>query len=421
MDFQQGLITTVHDYGFTGAAPQSFHQQLRDRPTALLLPCLMEEFRRPALRLIREVLSGLDGLQSLVIALAADSVDEVLEAEAFWAEMPFPVHVHWTNGPAVIELLQSVKSLGLDVLGPPGKGWAVWQGLGVACREAEVVGLFDADIRTFSPAYPQRMLQPLLDRSTGVAYVKAFYSRLSLETHALQGRATRLFVAPLLSSLEQIVGPLPYLRYLQSFRYPLAGEFAFTTDLAMNLRIPCDWGLEIGLLSEVYRHVAISRIAQVDLGVFDHKHKALGNAPDQGLKRMASEILRTVLRGLMEHEGCNLLSEQLPTLEALYRRVGQDRVRQFGLDSAINGLPHDRHGEELAVQDFAQLLRPAIKDLMDTPSVQQLPSWSRVLSCSQDLQQALATAGQCRSAGRNADYVTTPSDTAQLEEPFVAA
>lgn len=421
MDFQQGLITTVHDYGFSGAAPESFHQHLRDRPTALLLPCLMEEFRRPALRLIREVLSGLDGLQSLVIALAADSVDEVLEAEAFWAEMPFPVHVHWTNGPAVIELLQSVKSLGLDVLGPPGKGWAVWQGLGVACREAEVVGLFDADIRTFSPAYPQRMLQPLLDRSTGVAYVKAFYSRLSLETHALQGRATRLFVAPLLSSLEQIVGPLPYLRYLQSFRYPLAGEFAFTTDLAMNLRIPCDWGLEIGLLSEVYRHVAISRIAQVDLGVFDHKHKALGNAPDQGLKRMASEILRTVLRGLMEHEGCNLLSEQLPTLEALYRRVGQDRVRQFGLDSAINGLPHDRHGEELAVQDFAQLLRPAIKDLMDTPSVQQLPSWSRVLSCSQDLQQALAAAGQSRSAGRNADYVTTPSDTAQLEEPFVAA
>ena len=80
MDFQQGLITTVHDYGFSGAAPESFHQQLRDRPTALLLPCLMEEFRRPALRLIREVLSGLDGLQSLVIALAADSVDEVLEA-----------------------------------------------------------------------------------------------------------------------------------------------------------------------------------------------------------------------------------------------------------------------------------------------------------------------------------------------------
>ena len=137
-------------------------------------------------------------------------------------------------------------ALGLEVTGPPGKGWAVWQGLGVACQDAEVVGLFDADIRTFGSAYPERMLRPLLDRSHGIAYVKAFYSRLSLETQALQGRATRLFVGPLLVSLEQIFGPLPYLRYLQSFRYPLAGEFAFTTDLAMNLRIPSDWGLRWG-------------------------------------------------------------------------------------------------------------------------------------------------------------------------------
>ena len=375
-----------------------FQQQLRDRPTALLLPCLMEEFHRPALRLIREVLAGLEGLQSLVIALAADSVDDVLAAEAFWAEMPFPVQVHWTNGPVVLELLESVKSLGLDVMGPPGKGWAVWQGLGVACRQAEVVGLFDADIRTFSPAYPQRMLQPLLDRSTGVAYVKAFYSRLSLETNALQGRATRLFVGPLLSSLEQMFGSLPYLRYLQSFRYPLAGEFAFTTDLAMNLRIPSDWGLEIGLLSEVYRHVASSRIAQVDLGLFDHKHKSLGTQPSEGLQRMASEIFGTVLRGLMEHEGSIVSKDQLPTLEVLYRRVGEDRVRQFGLDSAVNGLPYDRHTEELAVQSFSGLLRSGLNKLMDAPIAHQLPSWSRLSSCSATLQADLAEAGSAHRA-----------------------
>ena len=405
MDFQQGLITTVHDYGFSGGAPESFHQQLRDRPTALLLPCLMEEFRRPALRLIREVLSELDGLQSLVIALAADSVEEVLEAEAFWAEMPFPVHVHWTNGPAVIELLQSVKSLGLDVLGPPGKGWAVWQGLGVACRDAEVVGLFDADIRTFSPAYPQRMLQPLLDRSTGVAYVKAFYSRLSLETRALQGRATRLFVNPLLVSLERMLGELNYLRYLRAFRYPLAGEFAFTTDLAMNLRIPSDWGLEVGLLSEVYRQVAISRIAQVDLGLFDHKHKELGNTPKEGLQRMCGEILSTVLRGLMEHEGVALAEAHVPALEVLYRRVGEDRVRQHGLDSSVNGLPYDRHGEELAVHEFANLIRPGMHQFLQQPVSLQLPCWSRLLSCSASLRDDLALAG---SQGRQTRLVNVP-------------
>jgi glucosyl-3-phosphoglycerate synthase len=230
-----------------------------------------------------------------------------------------------------------------------------------------------------------------------VAYVKAFYSRLSLETQSLHGRATRLFVGPLLTSLEQIFGPMPYLRYLQSFRYPLAGEFAFTRDLAMNLRIPSDWGLEIGLLSEVYRHVAPRRIAQVDLGLFDHKHKTLGNAPSEGLQRMAGEIFATVLRGLMEHEGRMLSPDQIPTLEVLFRRVGEDRVQQFGLDSAINRLPYNRHSEELAVQSFATLLRPKVEELMAAPVAHQLPSWSRLLCCTERLQADLAEAGQKRT------------------------
>ena len=162
----------------------------------------------------------------------------------------------------------------------------------------------------------------------------------------------------------------------------------------MNLRIPSDWGLEVGLLSEVYRHVASSRIAQVDLGLFDHKHKGLGAKPNEGLQRMAGEILATVLRGLMEHEGSVMSLDQLPTLEVLYRRVGEDRVRQFGLDSAINRLPYDRHSEELSVHRFAELLRPGVCKLMEVPIAHQLPSWSRLRSCNPSLQADLSLAGQ---------------------------
>ncbi|MEB3176840.1 MAG: glycosyl transferase [Synechococcus sp.] len=410
MDFQQGLITTIHDYGQGQCGAEVLREGLKRRPTSLLIPCLMEEFERPALGLIREVLRDLRGLQELVVALAASTADEVRAAEAFFADMPFPVRIHWTNGPAVKELLQGLAKHNLQVCGPPGKGWAVWQGLGVATRTAEVVGLFDADIRTFSPAYPQRMLSPLLDPSQGVAYVKAFYSRLSLESRALQGRATRLFVGPLLSSLEQMFGAdQQFLRYLRSFRYPLAGEFAFTTDLAMNLRIPSDWGLEIGLLSEVYRHVALSRIAQVDLGLFDHKHKELGATPGEGLQRMCGEILATVLRGLMEHEGVALSAAQIPVMEVLYRRMGEDRVRQHGLDSLVNGLPYDRHGEELAVQEFAKLVRPGMARLLENPVNQQLPSWSRLLSCDSSLRDDLMQAGSLRRSGLTAVPPRAPS------------
>lgn len=397
MDFQQGLITTIHDYTLALQNPELLRQGLRDQPTTILIPCLMEEFRRPALGLIRSVLKELEGLHQLVIALAATNVEEVKEAERFFAEMPFPVHVQWTNAPAVKELLHSFSEQGLDLMGPAGKGWAVWQGLGVATRSAEVVALFDADIRTFSPAYPQRMLLPLLLPSSGIAYVKAFYSRLSLESHALQGRGTRLFVGPLLTALSQLLGDSPFLRYLKAFRYPLAGEFAFTRDLAVNLRIPCDWGLEIGLLSEVHRHVALSRVAQVDLGLFDHKHKSLGTSPREGLQRMCSEILASVLRGLMEHQGTTISAEQVATLEVLFRRVGEDRIRQFALDSAVNNLPYNRHGEELAVQDFANLIRPGVQHFHQDPMAIQLPSWSRLLSCASQLQHDLAEAGLDRS------------------------
>ncbi|WP_191964818.1 glycosyl transferase [Synechococcus sp. RSCCF101] len=413
MDFLQDAITTVHDYGRPDGAIQAHLQsRLRQHPTWVLIPCLFEEFQRPALTLIRDVLREFTGLGGLLIALAAEAPEEVEAARAFFADVPFPVRVLWTNGPAVRELLADVHQRGLDVLGPPGKGWAVWQGLGVASLDAELIALFDADIRTFSPAYPLRMLAPLLEPSDGIAYVKAFYSRLSVEEGRLHGRATRLFVSPVLQSLEQLMGASPFLRYLQSFRYPLAGEFAFTRDLAMNLRIPCDWGLEIGLLSEVYRHVAICRIAQVDLGIFDHKHKAIGAGPDEGLQRMCREILASLLRGLMEHESRALTSEQLSALEVVYRRVAEDRVRQHAFDARLNGLPYDRHGEENAVKDFTALLRPGCTSFMERPSGWRMPSWSRALAFDPGLRETLRDVGSSLAtspAGTPATAAASPA------------
>ncbi len=393
MDFQQGLITTIHEYGLAKDPVTQLNKDLLKRPTTILIPCLFDEFSRPALKLIKSTLKELKNLNQLVIALAANNKNEVLQARKYFNEMPFPVHVQWTNSPSVIELLKDQEKNGLDLLGVPGKGWAVWQGVGVSTKSSEVVALFDADIRTFNSFYPTRMLTPLLEKSNGISYVKAFYSRLSLETNALQGRATRLFVGPLLSSLEQLIGNAPFLQYLQSFRYPLAGEFGFTSDLAMNLRIPCDWGLEIGLLSEVYKNVRISRIAQVDLGIFDHKHKEIGTKASEGLQKMCTEILSSVLRGLMEHQAETLSSSQLANLEVLYRRVGEDRVKQFSLDSSVNQLPYSRHKEELAVHTFGKLLRPAINKFLESPVKQQLPCWSRVLDCESKLQDDLELAG----------------------------
>ncbi len=393
MDFQQGLITTIHDFGIPKDSSEALRIGLNKHPTAILIPCLYEEFSRPALKLIRRVLETLDGLQLLVIALSASSADEVLEAKAFFANMPFEVHIQWTNSPSVLELLKGKDNSSFNLSGKPGKGWAVWQGIGLATSKAEVVALFDADIRTFSLSYPARMLQPLLDPSFDISYVKAFYSRLSIENNALHGRATRLFVGPLLTSLEQLLGNGPFLNYLNAFRYPLAGEFAFRKELAINLRIPCDWGLEVGLLSEVYKNISVNHIAQVDLGVFDHKHKIIGSSPNEGLQKMCQEVLASILRGLMENQAETLNEEKLSSLEVHYRRIGEDRVKQFELDSLVNQIPYNRREEELGVETFSKLIKPAIRRFMESPTTELMPCWSTVDSCNKRLRGDLAIAG----------------------------
>ena len=97
MDFQQGLITTIHEYGVTGNLLKELNKSLKRRSTSILIPCLYEEFERPALKDIREVLKNLTGLNELVIALSAKTVEQVKAAKSFFDSMPFPVHVQWTN------------------------------------------------------------------------------------------------------------------------------------------------------------------------------------------------------------------------------------------------------------------------------------------------------------------------------------
>ena len=72
---------------------------------------------------------------------------------------------------------------------------------------------------------------------------------------------------------EKLQNRSKFVTYLQSFSYPLSGEIAIYSDLAMRLRIPCDWGFEVGLLAELYRNASNERICEVDLGFYDHKHK----------------------------------------------------------------------------------------------------------------------------------------------------
>jgi glucosyl-3-phosphoglycerate synthase len=214
----------------------------------------------------------------------------------------------------------------------------------------------------------------------------------------MHGRVVRLFVVPLLDALIEMFGYQNYLRYLSAYRYPLSGEFAMTSDLALNMRVPGNWGLEVGLLAEVYRSVAQKRIAQVDLGVFEHKHQSLGGSPNAGLQKMCRDILQSVLRTLTETEPVVFTMDHIHALRVKYRREAQDFTRQYFVDASFNHLKYDRHQEEVTIELFEQVITDAGQQYFSNPAGAQIPDWTRALAVMPDLREQLRDAAMCDAA-----------------------
>ncbi|MEL7035849.1 MAG: glucosyl-3-phosphoglycerate synthase [Cyanobacteria bacterium J06592_8] len=393
MDYKQELITTIHDFSCDVELLEARLTQLSETsPTAVLIPALYDELQRPALSLIRDQLKDCKFVNTVVVCLCAKTSEQYTKAVEFFSVLPQPTFVIWENGPRVTKLLEKLRDKGLDLLSFKGKGQAVWLGLGVASLQAEAIALHDADIITYDKTYPLKLLFPLVEKELGIAFNKAYYARLGGEPVRFNGRVVRLFVMPLLTALTDMLGYRNYLRYLGAYRYPLSGECALTNDLALNIRIPGNWGLEIGLLAEVYRNVAEKRIAQIDLGIFDHKHQPIGNTAHEGLRKMCRDILRSILRTLTETERVVLTMDQIHTLRVKFRRKAQDYTRQYFVDARFNNIDYDRHQEEINVELFEQVITEAGQDYLNNPANVQIPDWTRALAVMPALREQLREA-----------------------------
>jgi glucosyl-3-phosphoglycerate synthase len=393
MDYKQELITTIHDLGVDVERLEGRLTELsQNHPTAVLIPSLYEELERPALTTIRDHLSHCTFVNNVIICLYAETFEQYVKAVEFFEPLPQPTFVLWENGPSITGILQTLKEQGLDLLQFRGKGRAVWLGLGVASLDAAAIALHDADITTYDRTYPLKLLYPLLEQEFGIAFSKAYYARIGDNPRSLHGRVTRLFVTPLITSLMELFGYRDYLRYLDAYRYPLSGEFALTSDLALNTRIPGNWGLEVGLLAEVYRNVALKRVAQIDLGIFEHKHQTLGNSTNSGLQKMCRDILQSVFRTLTETEQVVIGSDHIRALRIKYRREAQNLARQYFVDARFNHLAYDRHKEEVTIETFEQVILEAGQQYLDDPTGTQIPDWTRALAVIPDLREQLLDA-----------------------------
>ncbi len=393
--YQNGIITTLHNL-----SDRSFEDLEKDlkrfskrRPMTLVLPCLYSEITGPAMPNILKHLKEVDYISNIVIGLDRATEENYKHALAFFSELPQEHHILWNDGPRMKEVQDL---LGNEELAPKelGKGCNVWYCLGYvqALDRVEAVALHDCDIVTYDRGLLARLFYPVANPNFNYEFCKGYYSRVAGGT--INGRVSRLLVTPLLRALKKVLGPSDYLDYLDSFRYPLAGEFSMRMDVLNDIRIPSDWGLEIGVLSEMNRNYSTNRICQVDIAdQYDHKHQDLSEADDStGLSRMSIDIAKAIFRKLATN-GIVLSSETFRTIKASYFRIALDFIETYHNDAVVNGLTLDIHQEEQAVELFAENIMKAgkhfLENPMDTPFI---PSWNRVNSALPDITQQIKDA-----------------------------
>ena len=378
--FQNGVITTLQN--LKDRPIDELEYELRyyseDQKICLLLPALYSEFEGPAMPVIVEELKKADYLHKIILSLDQADERQYRRATDIMGELPCEVSILWNDGPRLGSLFAELEEANFDIA-EQGKGRGVWLALGLALADKQLhtIALHDCDIVNYQREMLARLIYPIVHPGANFEFSKGYYVRVE---EKLYGRVTRLFVTPLIRSLRLILGDVHFLHFLDSFRYPLSGEFAFIRSLARGIRISPTWGLEVSLLGEVFDHTTVQRVCQVEIAdAYHHKHQDLSkDDPSTGLVKMATDIA-TTLFGILAEKG-NVLSKPIfDSILASYLRFARIAIEQFNAVALINGLEFDRHEEIEAVESYAEILRIAEQRFQADPiGAPLMASWTRI-------------------------------------------
>ena len=380
---QNGIISTLHDFGTrsTNEIEKDLLKFSKERKMELILPCLYSELEGSALPNIVEEISKTKYLDHIIVGLDKANEKQAQKAWKFFKKLKTPFSILWNDGPGLKKLDQQLKKKDLAP-NELGKGRNVWYclGMSIARDTARSVALHDCDIKTYDRRMLAKLFYPVVNPLFNFEFCKGYYPRVA--DNKMNGRVARLLVFPLLTALEKTIGKSEYLEFMKSFKYPLAGEFSFRRNILPELRISSDWGIEVGILSEMQRSFSPQNICQVDLAdTYDHKHQVLSiDDETKGLSRMSIDIIKTFIKKLAT-QGNSFSREKFRSLKATYYRSALDLIDIYRSDADMNGLQFDSHTEEKAVELFAENIMKAgesfVLNPMDTPFI---PTWSRVKS-----------------------------------------
>lgn len=175
-----------------------------------------------------------------------------------------------------------------------GKGEALWNSLYVL--RGDLIAWIDTDIVNIHPRFVYGILGPLI-REPNLMYVKGFYQRPLRLGNKVQarggGRVTELVARPLFNL---------FYPELSGFVQPLAGEYAGRRTALEQVPFFVGYGVETGLLIDLWTRFGLQAMGQVDLEERVHRNQSLAS-----LSKMAFEITQVFMQRVGEGRGIELV------------------------------------------------------------------------------------------------------------------
>lgn len=282
---------------------------------SLALPALNEEKTvGNVIRTIKRALMERVPLLDEIVLIDSDSTDRTREIAA---GLGVPVYIHQQLLPGL----------------PPrrGKGEALWKSLLVT--RGDIVVWIDTDIVNIHPRFVYGVLGPMLI-NPGIQFVKGFYRRPLRVGDKIQagggGRVTELMARPMLNLFYPA---------LSGVIQPLSGEYGGRRSALEQVPFFSGYGVETGLLIDMYEKFGLDAIAQVDLLERVHHNQSL-----EALSKMSFAILQAVIRKLERRYQLAILEE---------------------VNKSMKLIRHKRGVYFLDVEDIAERERPPMLSIAD--------------------------------------------------------
>ena len=282
---------------------------------SLALPALDEEetVGKVIRTMKKELMEKIPLLDEIVLidSNSADRTREVAKEEAI------PVYIHQ-------HLLERLKPR-------EGKGEALWKSLLVT--RGDIIVWIDTDIVNIHPRFVYGILGPMLINPQ-IQFVKGFYRRPLKVGRKMQagggGRVTELTARPLLNL---------FYPELSGVVQPLSGEYAGRREALERAIFFSGYGVETGLLIDIYERYGLNAIAQVDLLERIHHNQHL-----EALSKMSFAIIQTVMRKLESRLGSAVLED---------------------VNRSMKLIRHNANGYSLDVEEIAERERPPMIEIKE--------------------------------------------------------